>query len=120
MTKSKSPAPTSDFLRSGPADVAANPITPRSMTNSDHRQGESPGRHSRSERAIQIGDEWFISTREGIKIGPYATREEADVAAAELATMLIWVTDPEISRQFVIREFMLTRWTRVRARLHRK
>ena len=90
------------------------------MTNSDHRQGESPKHHTRSERAVQIDDEWFISTREGVKIGPYTTREDAEAAAVELTTMLEQVTDPETSRQFVIREFMLTRWARIRSRLDRK
>lgn len=90
------------------------------MNNSDHRQGESPQQHTRSERAVQIDDEWFISTREGIKIGPYNTREDAEAAAIELTTMLERVTDPEASRQFVLREFMLTRWARLRAKLDRK
>jgi hypothetical protein len=90
------------------------------MTNSDHRQGESPQHHARSERAVQVDDEWFISTREGVNIGPYATREDAEAAAAELTTMLGQVSDPETSRQFVIREFMLTRWARLRTKLKRK
>jgi Domain of unknown function (DUF6316) len=90
------------------------------MTNSDHRQGESPKHHARSERAVEIDNEWFISTREGIKIGPYNTREDAEAAAIELTTMLERVTDPEASRQFVLREFMLTRWARLRSKLDRK
>jgi uncharacterized protein DUF6316 len=70
-----------------------------------HLNGEAP-----SERAIYVDGEWFFSTREGIELGPYATRDDAASAATDLATMLKDITDPESARQFVIREFMLLRW----------
>jgi hypothetical protein len=93
-------------------DVGGNP-----MKRSDHRNGEAPTKHVRSERTIRVNDEWFITTREGIDVGPYATRDDAESAAADLATMLEHITDPETTRQFVIREFMLTRWAQRRPRL---
>lgn len=70
-----------------------------------HLKGEAP-----SERAISVDGEWFFSTRVGIELGPYATRDDAASAATDLATMLKDITDPESARQFVIREFILLRW----------
>ena len=67
--------------------------------------GEAP-----SGRAISVDGEWFFSTREGIELGPYATRDDAASAATDLAAMLEDITDPESARQFIIREFILLRW----------
>jgi hypothetical protein len=80
----------------------------------DHRNGEAPAAHFRSGRAIYVNGQWFISTREGIEVGPYPTRDDADSAAADLATLRKDITDPEITRQFVVREFMLVKWAQRR------
>jgi len=41
--------------------------------------------HFRSERVFSTGNDWFFQTREGIDVGPYPTRETADVEAKRLA-----------------------------------
>lgn len=87
---------------------------------SDRRSGELPMPHVRSERAIHVNGRWFIATREGLDLGPYATHDDAESEAAYLATMLEGITDPEITRQFIVREFMLCRWARQSARPPRK
>jgi hypothetical protein len=68
-----------------------------------YRAGEVPVPRARSER---IFNQWFIRTREGIEVGPYPSREAAEIGAEKLSAMLDGINDPEITRQF-IREFML-------------
>jgi len=41
--------------------------------------------HFRSDRLFCTGDAWFFQTREGIDVGPYPTRETADVESKRLA-----------------------------------
>jgi Domain of unknown function (DUF6316) len=74
-----------------------------------HRPGEAPGPHFRSDRIIQVNGQWFLSTREGIEIGPYADRSAAEAAVARLATMLNGIDDPMIAAEFIRVEFNLLR-----------
>jgi hypothetical protein len=71
-----------------------------------HRDGESPKTHYRSERVVHINGDWFVTTREGFELGPYATHDLAKVAATRLSAMLEGVVDPEIACQ-LIRYFAL-------------
>jgi uncharacterized protein DUF6316 len=41
--------------------------------------------HFRSARVFCAGSAWFFQTREGIDVGPYATRDTAVVEAQRLA-----------------------------------
>jgi len=43
--------------------------------------------HFRSDRVFCAGSTWFFQTREGIDVGPYATRETADAESKRLATV---------------------------------
>ncbi len=42
------------------------------------RKGEELKVQFRSSRVYQVDDAWYFSTREGINLGPYATREDAE------------------------------------------
>jgi Domain of unknown function (DUF6316) len=68
------------------------------------RSGEPPRPHFRSDRVVLVNGAWFIDTREGIDVGPYATREAAEVAAQALGEMLAGVDDVDVAKLF-IREF---------------
>ena len=70
------------------------------------RKNEAPWHLPRSDRAFPRDSRWFFRTREGIELGPYASHERAEIAAAQLAIMLDGISDMEITAQF-IREFML-------------
>ena len=69
-----------------------------------HRHDEPEGQHFRSDRLVVVNGAWFIATREGIDVGPYATRQSAEAAAHELGEMLAGVDDVEVAKLF-IREF---------------
>jgi hypothetical protein len=68
----------------------------------DHRKGEEPRRYFRAgDRCFQRNGEWYVSTREGIDVGPYRTRAAADTAAKRLVDMLRDVTDPVMARRLI-------------------
>ena len=43
-----------------------------------HRAGEDDQTRFRTDRCFRVGDEYFFSTREGIDIGPYKSRQAAE------------------------------------------
>jgi hypothetical protein len=45
-----------------------------------YRKGEAESTHFRSERFFAIGSDWYFSTREGLDLGPYTDRQEAEAA----------------------------------------
>jgi len=47
------------------------------MTHIDHRLGEGGSIPERHQRFIEKNNYWYYTTREGIDIGPFDTREEA-------------------------------------------
>jgi hypothetical protein len=72
----------------------------------ENRANEQAKSHFRSaDRCFQINGEWFFATREGIDVGPYATREAAALGVARLINMLRGVEDP-IAATKIVREFM--------------
>ena len=50
------------------------------MTRYRNRQGESGKRPFRSGRLFKVDNEWYVATREGVNLGPYESREEAEGA----------------------------------------
>lgn len=81
------------------------------MTN---RADETPKTHFRViDRCFKTNGEWYFATREGVNVGPYATREAADRAVARLLKMLDGVEEPLVVNK-IIREFMYLKGTRVR------
>ena len=70
-----------------------------------HRKNEEPKMWFRSERVFRVDEEWFIHTREGIAVGPYADKFAADVDAEVLKSLLA-EADGESDARDVIEEFM--------------
>jgi len=52
------------------------------------RAGEKPRLRFRTDRLFAVSDGWYFTTREGIDVGPYSTREEAAAGAAKLLALL--------------------------------
>lgn len=72
----------------------------------DLRRNELPRLWFRSERIFRSNNQWYFHTREGIDVGPFATRFAAEVEASILKNILKEV--PELAgARSRIREFML-------------
>ena len=71
----------------------------------DYRQDELPRTWFRSDRVFRSDGQWFFHTREGIAVGPYKTRFEAEIDAGMLMSQLA-DADPGTAES-IIREFQL-------------
>jgi len=73
----------------------------------DRRRNESPKKlWFRSERIFRSNGQWYFHTREGIDVGPFATRFAAEVEASILKNIL--KDTPEVQNARTrIREFMM-------------
>ncbi len=69
-----------------------------------NRRDEQPKTWFRSERVFRVDGNWFIHTREGIAVGPYADKFAADVDAEVLKSLLVGVGEEEATT--IIRAFM--------------
>jgi hypothetical protein len=72
----------------------------------ERRKHESPRLWFRSERIFRSNGQWYFHTREGIDVGPFATRFAAEVEASILKNILKEVPEPQRARTR-IREFMM-------------
>ena len=71
----------------------------------EYRKDEPPRTWFRSDRVFRVDGQWFFHTREGIAVGPYKTRFEAEIDAGMLKCLL---ADADQARaKTIIREFML-------------
>ena len=74
--------------------------------NSPVRKDEEVRTWFRSDRVfLQEQGSWFFRTREGVEIGPYETRFEAEIEAG-LLKELLQNAESEDSRQAVVTEFI--------------
>jgi hypothetical protein len=71
----------------------------------DYRKDEVPKTWFRSDRVFRSDGQWFFHTREGIGVGPYKTRFEAEIDAGMLKSLLM-DADPGKAKS-IIREFLL-------------
>jgi len=71
----------------------------------DSRKNESARTWFRSNRVFRSDGHWFFHTREGLAVGPYKSRFEAEIDAAMLVSLLADVA-PDRAKA-VIREFLL-------------
>ncbi len=63
-----------------PALQTNPPATPTNLFRARH--GENPQRFFRSDRMFTVGHSWYSATREGVDMGPYRNRGEAEAALA--------------------------------------
>jgi hypothetical protein len=62
-----------------------------------HRRGEPPERHFRSERVVMARGRWYVVTRERVDVGPYDTKDDAELAARQLGEALDGIDDPKVA-----------------------
>jgi len=53
------------------------------------RDDDAPKTWFRSERVFRVDGDWYIHTREGIAVGPYQDKFDADVDAEVLKSLLV-------------------------------
>ncbi|MFU8813912.1 MAG: DUF6316 family protein [Pseudomonadales bacterium] len=70
-----------------------------------NRSSEEPRTWFRCERFYRANEHWYFHTREGISVGPYRARFEAEVDAGLLISLLK-NTPPEDAHR-VIRNFLI-------------
>jgi hypothetical protein len=58
------------------------------VTRYGNRRGESRRRPFRSGRLFKVDNEWYVETREGVNLGPYESREEAERAIESFIKVL--------------------------------
>ena len=61
----------------------------------DYRKDEPPKTWFRSDRVFRADGQWFFHTREGIAVGPYKTRFEAEIDPQASANALAEQADAE-------------------------
>jgi len=54
------------------------------------RLGETPEIRYRTDRFYRINSSWFFSTREGIEMGPYLSRKDAENALKDIFVINEW------------------------------
>jgi hypothetical protein len=79
------------------------------MDSTSRRGGAPRGLYVRSDRLSRVGGSWRVVTREGIEVGPFTHRPDAEAAAARIATLLDGIDDPVIAAAFIREEFNLLR-----------
>ena len=58
------------------------------------REGEQEADQSRTSRFYETDDGWYLRTREGISVGPYSRKFDAQLAASLLSPVLDQVESP--------------------------
>ena len=58
------------------------------------REGEQEADQSRTSRFYETEDGWYLRTREGISVGPYSRKFDAQLAASLLSPVLDQVESP--------------------------
>jgi hypothetical protein len=70
-----------------------------------NRRYEPPKTWFRSDRFFRSDEKWYFHTREGLSVGPYRTRFEAEVDAGMLLSILRDTPSEDTHR--AIRDFLL-------------
>ena len=50
--------------------------------------------HFRTDRFYRINEAWYFSTREGIEMGPYTNKTDAELALSDLFNANDWGSSP--------------------------
>lgn len=67
----------------------------KDMSEDKPRTGEEAVPQKRKDRTFQNGDYWYFTTREGVEIGPFDSKELAEKGASEYAGFAV-EADPEL------------------------
>ena len=85
----------------------SNSPTHTPVTGTAGRAAEQPRMWFRSERVYLLNQgAWYFRTREGVELGPYDSRFEAEIEAGLFRELIRSATDEEQKRS-IFREFVL-------------
>ena len=70
------------------------------------RREEEPALRFRSDRIFHGTGGWYFHTREGIDVGPYATRFDAEVEASMVKALLLDDCSEAVDSAAVVRNFV--------------
>jgi hypothetical protein len=83
------------------------------MASMAHKRRDEPsGRYFGSDRVVMARGQWFVMTRERMDVGPFETRDAADLAAKQLASALEGIDEPAVVLA-LIKEFIRRRLPQV-------
>lgn len=89
----------------GVPTVAENGGSAHEEVAMGNRRNEQPRTWFRSDRFFRSDERWYFNTREGITVGPYRSRFEAEVDAGMLLSLLR--NTPTEDARMAIRDFLL-------------
>lgn len=69
----------------------------------DSRQGESPKMRFRGSHVFPAGGKWYVNTREGLDVGPFESRGEAEINSTRLRLVLAKINDAALTRAVILR-----------------
>ncbi len=67
------------------------------------RAGEPEKMRFRGSHVFPAGGKWYFNTREQIDVGPFDSREEAQMNSIRLRLVLTKIDDPELARTVINR-----------------
>jgi hypothetical protein len=67
------------------------------------RAGEPEKMRFRSSHVFPANGKWYFNTREGIDVGPFDTRSDAEINSTRLRLVLARISDPELARTVISR-----------------
>jgi hypothetical protein len=68
-----------------------------------NRSGEPDKMRFRGSHVFPAHGKWYFNTREGIDVGPFDTRGEAEINSTRLRLVLAKIEDPELARTVISR-----------------
>ena len=87
----------------GPPGLAGSAANRRAISEPVaicNRGSEPACRYFRCERFFTVGHEWYFATREGLDIGPYATRPQAEIALAKYVARRCMTSSEGVAEMF--------------------
>ena len=76
-----------------------------SLLNKNRRDDDSNTAEDRSDRFTQQGDFWFFKTREGLDVGPFESRNEAQYALLYFTERAEWPNAEQLKSFIEVCEF---------------
>ena len=67
------------------------------------RSGEPEKMRFRGSHVFPAGGKWYFNTREQIDVGPFDSKEEAEINSIRLRLVLTKIDDPELARTVITR-----------------
>jgi len=96
------------FIQDDAESTARNETDMDQQAKATVRDGERSKQWFRANRAFCVSTSWYFSTREGVQVGPFESKDETESAIVELCGILNEISDP-LASVLAIHEFQC-RW----------